>query len=116
MASGDVVNTTARLQSAAPVNGVLVGEATWRATRDRIEYAEHESVSAKGKAEPIPVWEAVQAKSRLGMDLEQRVLTPLVGRHRELAVLFEAFDRAVGQREPHRQRLLADGVSHLVEE
>jgi class 3 adenylate cyclase len=34
MASGDVVNTTARLQSAAPVNGVLAGEATWRATRD----------------------------------------------------------------------------------
>src|SRR6184192_263532 len=37
MASGDVVNTTARLQAAAPVNGILVGEATWRATRDRIE-------------------------------------------------------------------------------
>jgi class 3 adenylate cyclase/tetratricopeptide (TPR) repeat protein len=100
MASGDVVNTTARLQSAAPVNGVLVGETTWRATRDRIEYAEHEAVSAKGKAEPIPVWEAVQATSRLGMDLEQRVLTPLVGRERELAVVFDAFDRAVGQREP----------------
>src|SRR4029077_9857581 len=29
MASGDVVNTTARLQSAAPVNGILVGEATF---------------------------------------------------------------------------------------
>src|SRR5215212_6319470 len=26
MAAGDVVNTTARLQSAAPVNGILVGE------------------------------------------------------------------------------------------
>ena len=26
VAAGDVVNTTARLQSAAPVNGVLVGE------------------------------------------------------------------------------------------
>src|SRR6478736_591015 len=70
--SGDVVNTTARLQSAAPVNGILVGEATWRATRDRIEYAEHDAVSAKGKASPVSVWEAVQAKSRLGMDLEQR--------------------------------------------
>jgi class 3 adenylate cyclase/tetratricopeptide (TPR) repeat protein len=100
MASGDVVNTTARLQSAAPVNGVLVGETTWRATRDRIEYAEHEPVSAKGKAAPIAVWEALQATSRLGMDLEQRVLTPLVGRERELGVVFDAFDRAVGQREP----------------
>src|SRR5688572_20086235 len=33
MAAGDVVNTTARLQSAAPVNGILVGESTYRATR-----------------------------------------------------------------------------------
>src|SRR5438034_5428171 len=33
MAAGDVVNTAARLQAAAPVNGVLVSEATYRATR-----------------------------------------------------------------------------------
>src|SRR5438067_8485528 len=29
MVAGDVVNTAARLQAAAPVNGVLVGEDTW---------------------------------------------------------------------------------------
>ena len=33
--SGDVVNTAARLQSAAPVNGVIVDETTYRATRAR---------------------------------------------------------------------------------
>src|SRR6187431_2606473 len=33
MASGDVVNTAARLQSAAPVNGILADETTYRATR-----------------------------------------------------------------------------------
>src|SRR6478672_8969720 len=32
MASGDVVNTAARLQTAAPVDGILVGETTFRAT------------------------------------------------------------------------------------
>src|SRR5205814_3761206 len=37
VAAGDVVNTTARLQSAAPLNGVLVGEATYRATRRMID-------------------------------------------------------------------------------
>jgi len=37
MAAGDVVNTAARLQAAAPVNGVLVGERTFRATRRAIE-------------------------------------------------------------------------------
>ena len=38
MVAGDVVNTAARIQSAAPVNGVLVGETTYRATAHVIEY------------------------------------------------------------------------------
>ncbi len=119
MASGDVVNTTARLQSAAPVNGILVGEATWRATRDRIDYVEHEPVTAKGKAEAIAVWEPVNARARVGMDLEQRSLTPLVGREGELATLFDAFDRACREREPQLLTLVGVpgiGKSRLVAE
>src|SRR5437588_10080707 len=38
MASGDVVNTAARLQGAAPVNGILSDETTYRSTRQAIEY------------------------------------------------------------------------------
>jgi class 3 adenylate cyclase/tetratricopeptide (TPR) repeat protein len=119
MASGDVVNTTARLQSAAPVNGILVGEATWRATRDRIDYVEHAPVSAKGKSEPIQVWEPLHARARVGMDLEQRSLTPLVGRERELAALFDAFDRVRREREPQLLTLVGVpgiGKSRLVAE
>ena len=37
--AGDVVNTAARMQTAAPVNGILVGETTYRASRDTIELA-----------------------------------------------------------------------------
>jgi len=44
MAAGDVVNTAARLQSAAPVNGILVDETTYRATRDVIHYDEADPV------------------------------------------------------------------------
>src|SRR5439155_261693 len=33
LAAGDVVNTAARLQAAAPVNGILVGEKTYEATK-----------------------------------------------------------------------------------
>src|SRR5436190_24244073 len=40
MAAGDVVNTAARLQSAAPLGGVLVGEQTFRATQRAIEYTD----------------------------------------------------------------------------
>src|SRR5499427_964269 len=66
MAAGDVVNTAARLQAAAPVNGILVGERTFRATRGAIEYRAATPVAAKGKSEPVPVWEAVAARAQLG--------------------------------------------------
>jgi class 3 adenylate cyclase len=52
MVSGDVVNTTARLQGPAPVNGILVGESTYRATRHAIDYREAPAVDAKGRRVP----------------------------------------------------------------
>ena len=94
MVSGDVVNTAARLQSAAPVNGILVGATTYRATRNAIEYREADAVEAKGKSEPIPCWEAIAARSLLGRDIEERVRTPLVGRERERSLLADALHRA----------------------
>ena len=94
LVSGDVVNTAARLQSAAPVNGILVGEATYRATRHVIDYREATPVEAKGKSKPVPVWEVVAALSRYGTDVEQTHLSVLVGRDRELAVLSDAFARS----------------------
>ena len=42
MAQGDLMNTAARLQSAAPVDGILVDEDTYNATRDAIEYRDCE--------------------------------------------------------------------------
>src|SRR5205809_3795665 len=62
MASGDVMNTAARLQSAAPVNGILVGELTFAATHEVIEYREAEAIAAKGKSEPARVWEAARVR------------------------------------------------------
>jgi class 3 adenylate cyclase len=100
MAAGDVVNTAARLQSAAPVNGILVGGATERATRHVIVYREHEPVSAKGKAEPVRVWEAVEARSRFGVDVRQHGGAALVGRERELEVVTGALGRVRSELEP----------------
>jgi class 3 adenylate cyclase/tetratricopeptide (TPR) repeat protein len=119
MAAGDVVNTAARLQAAAPVNGILVAEGTYRATRDTIDYEVREAVTAKGKAEPIAVWEALQARSRFGMDLEQRALLPLVGRGRELDALAGAFARACEALEPQLVTIVGVpgiGKSRLVAE
>jgi class 3 adenylate cyclase len=39
LVAGDVINTAARLQTAAPVNGILVGEKTYRATEGPISTA-----------------------------------------------------------------------------
>jgi class 3 adenylate cyclase/tetratricopeptide (TPR) repeat protein len=94
IASGDVVNTAARLQAAAPVDGILVGEATYRATRHAIDYAEAPPVEAKGKAEPVPVWQVAGARARFGLDVEEQLRVPLVGRSREREFLADALARS----------------------
>jgi len=119
MASGDVVNTAARLQSAAPVNGILVDETTYRATDQKIDYAGSEPVTAKGKAEPVAAWEVVQARSSFGVDLGQSQRAPLVGRERELDVLVGALERVRAERSPQLVTLVGVpgiGKSRLVYE
>ncbi len=93
MASGDVVNTAARLQSAAPVNGILADGTTYRSTRQAIEYGEALTVDAKGKTEPVPVWEAIASRSRFGVDVAHEARVALVGREHELDVLRDALRR-----------------------
>ena len=117
MVAGDVVNTAARLQTAAPVDGILVGEATYRATERAIEYEEGEPVQAKGKAEPTPVWEAVAARARYGVDVRQAGGAPLVGRRAELNLLADTLARAQRERTPQLLTLVGVpgiGKSRLV--
>ena len=119
MASGDVVNTTARLQTAAPVNGILVGETTYRATAQTINYRAAELVAAKGKAEPVSAWEALEARSRFGVDLASTSRVPLVGRTHELQVLKDALARVRGEGSPQLVTLVGVpgiGKSRLVGE
>jgi class 3 adenylate cyclase/tetratricopeptide (TPR) repeat protein len=93
--AGDVVNTASRLQGAAPIGGLAVGEATFRATRNQIVYTELEPVSLKGKAEPVRLWLATEARSRFGIDVEQGRAAPFVGREDELSLLQQTFRRTV---------------------
>jgi class 3 adenylate cyclase/tetratricopeptide (TPR) repeat protein len=123
MAAGDVVNTAARLQSAAPVNGVLAGETTYRATADVIDYREADPVEAKGKTEPVRVWEAVEPRSRVGTEAVS-TRAPLVGRKREVDQLVDAFERARQERSTQlvtlvgvpgigKSRLVAELLAHV---
>jgi class 3 adenylate cyclase len=98
MVAGDVVNTAARVQSAAAPNGILVDETTYRAIERAIESREAGPVEAKGKSQPVRVWEAVAVRARLGIDVETDRRTPLVGRGRELHQLTHALRRAREER------------------
>ena len=81
---GDPVNVAARLQGAAEPGTVIVGEVTHRLTRKAIEYVELEPLELKGKAEPVPAWEAVRAVVRGRATRARRPSTPLVGRQRRV--------------------------------
>ncbi|MGH3078828.1 MAG: adenylate/guanylate cyclase domain-containing protein [Gaiellaceae bacterium] len=116
--SGDVVNTGARVQSAAPPGGVLVGEHTFRATERAIEYEVHQPVTAKGKAEPLLVWRAVGRRASWGIDLSD-ARVPLVGRDDECDVLVGALTRARTRLEPQLVTVVGVpgiGKSRLVRE
>jgi class 3 adenylate cyclase len=119
MAAGDVVNAAARLQTAAPLNGVLVGEQTYRATADVFDYRVAEPVVAKGKAEPLRAWEALAPRARFGVDLTRGTSTPLVGRVRELDLLVSTLERVRAERSPQLVTLVGVpgiGKSRLVHE
>ena len=119
MVAGDVVNTAARLQTAAPPDGVLVGEATYLATREAFEYREAGPVQAKGKTEPVAAWEALRPVSRLGVDRSATSATPLVGREYELELLRSLLGRVRAERAAQLVTLVGVpgiGKSRLVRE
>jgi class 3 adenylate cyclase len=98
LVAGDVVNTASRLQSAAPVNGVIVGAETYATTKDAIEYEAAEAVQAKGKAAPVQAWVALRPRHAAG---ERQHSGELVGRARELEVLRGIWERVSGEGVPH---------------
>ena len=97
LATGDVVNTASRLQSSAAAGSLVVGEETYKLTRNAITYVALPSVDAKGKEEPVRAWLAVAP----ALARPARSEAPMVGRDRELALLTSIWDGAVGDRHPH---------------
>ena len=88
--TGDTVNTTARLQAAAAPGQILVSRDTYRLTREAFAYTELDPITAKGKREPLLVYELHRAKllpekSRGLSDLG----TAFAGREAELKSLLD---------------------------
>ncbi|MDX1468734.1 MAG: adenylate/guanylate cyclase domain-containing protein [Acidimicrobiia bacterium] len=95
---GDVVNTASRLESIAPPGGVVVGEATHRATQLFIEYEDMDPVEVKGKAKPLQIWRAIEPRGRYGIDAAFKSDTPFLGRDSEMGLLQETFRRVLDDR------------------
>jgi class 3 adenylate cyclase/tetratricopeptide (TPR) repeat protein len=119
IATGDVMNTASRLQAAAPVNGVLVGDATYRSTNRVIVYRDAPAISAKGKSVPVRVWEAIGPRSRPGSEVASTTGAPLIGRVAELDALKQALEHVRRDRVPQLMTIAGVpgiGKSRLVAE
>ena len=87
--TGEVVTNAARLQASAPVDGIAVGDPTYRATRHLVGY-EALAPGDEGK----PIWRPVEALARTGID-PRGPATPFVGRIDESAQLRTIFRRVL---------------------
>jgi adenylate cyclase len=124
--TGDTVNTTARLLSAAEPGTVLVSEATQHLARHRFAFGPAIVLELRGKARTVrahtllrPLDEPASARGLAALGL----VAPLVGRGHELGQLREAFERmqagraqlvvVAGEAGSGKSRLLAEWLAGL---
>jgi class 3 adenylate cyclase/tetratricopeptide (TPR) repeat protein len=95
LVTGAVVNTAARLQTAAAPGEVVVGRTTRLLTDSMVSFGEERPVDAKGFAEPLAAFPV----EGLSMRSARRTI-PFVGRADELAMLRRSFSRVVNTSRP----------------
>lgn len=93
-AIGDAVNIASRLQSAAPVDTILISHSTYRHVSGTFNVVVQDPLQVKGKSEPIQTY-VVQGKKPHAFHLQTRgvegINTRMVGRDRELHFLQDEF-------------------------
>jgi class 3 adenylate cyclase len=93
LVTGDAVNVAARLQQAAGSGEVLLGEATRVLAGGAAKVELLDPLKLKGKAEPVPAFRLLA----VGEPPERSHGARFVGRIRELALLAEAWERALAE-------------------
>jgi tetratricopeptide (TPR) repeat protein len=102
MVAGDLVNTAARIQSAADPGSVLVGDSTRRASELTVVYEDAGTHELKGKDEAVQLFRALRvASGRRGALKSTGLEPPFVGRDRELRLVKELFHASAEERTAH---------------
>jgi len=118
LVTGDTVNVAARLEQAAAPGEILLGDVTYRLTKDGVDAEPVEPLTLKGKAEPVAAFRLLRVTHGLEV-VARRLDSPLVGRQGELQLLREAFERSVRDRACLLFTVLGPagvGKSRLIEE
>jgi ABC-type oligopeptide transport system substrate-binding subunit/class 3 adenylate cyclase len=119
---GDTVNLASRLETAAPVGGVLISYDTYRHVRGVFDVQEQEPLRVKGKDNPIRTYLVQRAKPRAFRMPTRSVAgiqTRMIGRDAELLMLQNLFHDVKEDAETHLVTVVGDagvGKSRLLHE
>ena len=105
---GDVVNVAARLETAAEPGTVLIGDATYRLSRDAVTAEMLPPMTVRGRGVPVDAWRLLAVKPGASGHA-RRLDAPIVGRDRELSVLRELFERVLAERSVRTVTVLGSG-------
>jgi len=97
-AVGETTNLAARLQQVAEPDTILISETTQRLAQGYIRLEALPAIQVKGKAEPVIRYKVLGVGPRRSplAGWEERVLSPFVGRERELTTLEELLAQVEG--------------------
>jgi class 3 adenylate cyclase len=117
-ATGDAVNTAARLEQAANPGEILLGVTTYALVRDAVRATPADFVLAKGKAEPVAAYRLLGVLDAI-RGRRRREDVALVGRAQESRTLDDALDRTITTGRSHLITVVGQagiGKSRLVSE
>ena len=99
---GDALNVAARLEKACRPGHVLVGEETWRLTRNSFGFESLGEVSVAGRAQPVAIYEVSEEAGPIDS------VAQFIGRDAEIRRLRAVFDSAVATQATHLVTILGD--------
>ena len=111
MVAGDLVNVAARLQSRAPLGGVLVDETTRALAPDAAGYTRVGALALKGRARRLRAYRAVARSGEPPGRPASAHRGPIVGRDRELRELQELLSGVIEDR--HGRLVSLTGIAGI---